>query len=111
MSLMSRPGASWRISQGLVDTYPSDMMNAAGGSKSWVAQKMVGKVSIGDVLRRRIVGVLETGPETSHPNFVELNGTTYGFVPVAALNLTKLDAVDIVNLKEGMKAEKTLKVG
>lgn len=77
---------------GLVDKFSSDMMLSADGGRLWVAHKMVGKVSIISTVSRRIVGVLDTGAETNHPNFAVVNGTTYGFVTIAALNSTKVYA-------------------
>jgi YVTN family beta-propeller protein len=75
---------------GLADTFSSDMMLSADGNRLWVAHKMTGQVSVISASSQRVVGVLETGPETNHPNFAELNGTTYGFVTVAAENATKV---------------------
>ncbi len=88
----SGAGKSSTTSTGLADTFSSDMMLSADGLRLWVAHKMVGKVSIISTAKRRIVSVLETGPETNHPNFAVINGTTHGFVTVAALNLTKVYA-------------------
>jgi len=75
---------------GLADTFSSDMMLSADGKRLWVAHKMVGKVSVISTALKRVVGVLDTGSETNHPNFADVNGTTHGFVTVAALNLTKV---------------------
>lgn len=75
---------------GLAATFSSDMMLSADGLRLWVAHKMVGKVSIISTASRRVVAVLDTGPETNHPNFAVINGTTYGFLTVAALNLTQV---------------------
>lgn len=77
---------------GLVDKFSSDMMLSPDGARLWVAHKMVGKVSVISTMSRRVVTVLDTGPETNHPNFASVNGTTYGFVTVAALNATKVYA-------------------
>lgn len=77
---------------GLADVFSSDMMLSADGGRLWVAHKMVGKVSVVSTARRRVVGVLDTGSETNHPNFADVNGTTLGFVTIAALNLTKVYA-------------------
>lgn len=77
---------------GLADSFSSDMMLSADGLRLWVAHKMVGKVSVISTLSKKIVAVLDTGLETNHPNFAVLNGTTYGFVTVAALNLTRVYA-------------------
>ncbi|KAH8883102.1 40-residue YVTN family beta-propeller repeat protein [Thozetella sp. PMI_491] len=77
---------------GLANSFSSDMMLSADGLRLWVAHKMVGKVSVISTVSRKIVAVLDTGVETNHPNFAVVNGTTYGFVTVAALNLTKVYA-------------------
>jgi hypothetical protein len=50
----------------------------------------VDKVSVISLQSNRVVSVLETGPETNHPNFADINGTTHGFVTVAAENLTRV---------------------
>jgi YVTN family beta-propeller protein len=73
---------------GLADIFSSDMMLSADGERLWVAHKMVGKVSIISTRQRRVIAILDTGPETNHPNFAVVNGTTRGFVTVAALNAT-----------------------
>ncbi|KAF2458993.1 nitrous oxide reductase [Lineolata rhizophorae] len=75
---------------GLADTFSSDMMLSADGRRLWVAHKMAGTVTVINTDDYSIVGVLETGAETNHPNFVEVNGTTYGYVTVAATNETKV---------------------
>ncbi|KAK7178020.1 hypothetical protein PSPO01_15932 [Paraphaeosphaeria sporulosa] len=51
---------------------------------------MVGKVSIISLTQRKVISILDTGLETNHPNFADINGTVHGFVTVAALNLTKV---------------------
>ncbi|KAK3669920.1 hypothetical protein LTR78_010171 [Recurvomyces mirabilis] len=78
------------IIHGLADVFSSDMMLSADGTRLWVAHKMIGKVSIIDLTTRTVVTALATGPETNHPNFAIINGTTYGFVTVAAVNATKV---------------------
>ncbi|KAJ6782988.1 hypothetical protein PWT90_10304 [Aphanocladium album] len=75
---------------GLADKFSSDMMLSADGDRLWVAHKMVGKVSIVSLKQRKVVAVLDTGAETNHPNFAIINGTTHGFVTVAATNETKV---------------------
>ncbi|KAJ4159569.1 uncharacterized protein LMH87_008467 [Akanthomyces muscarius] len=76
--------------KGLADKFSSDMMLSADGDRLWVAHKMVGKVSVISLKERKVVSVLDTGAETNHPNFAVINGTTYGFVTVAATNETKM---------------------
>ena len=57
----------------------------------YVAHKMAGTVSVVDMAARRVAAVLETGPETNHPSFAYVNGTTLlSFVTVGALNLTRV---------------------
>lgn len=77
---------------GLADVFSSDMMISADGKRLWAAHKMVGKVSIISLTQRKVISVLDTGPETNHPNFADINGTVHGFVTVAAMNLTKVYA-------------------
>ncbi|KAE8445518.1 hypothetical protein EG329_013281 [Mollisiaceae sp. DMI_Dod_QoI] len=80
---------------GLADIFSSDMMISADGLRLWAVHKMTGTTSIIDLSTRAIVGVLETGPESNHPNFAIVNGTTYGFVTVAATNETKVYRQDL----------------
>ncbi len=75
---------------GLADVFSSDMMLSADGNILWVAHKKVGKVSVIDLQQRKIVTFVDTGPETNHPNFIDLNNTTYVFITVAGLNETKV---------------------
>lgn len=83
---------------GLADTFSSDMMLSADGNSIWVAHKMVGKTTVIDLQQRKVVTVLDTGPETNHPNFAVVNNATYGFVTVAALNETKVYRQDAPSL-------------
>lgn len=66
------------------------MMISADGKRLWAAHKMVGKVSIISLTQQKVISVLDTGLETNHPNFADIDGTVHGFVTVAALNLTKV---------------------
>jgi DNA-binding beta-propeller fold protein YncE len=75
---------------GLADTFSSDMMLSADGLRLWVSHKMVGKVSVISTAQRKVIGVLDTGRETNHPNFATVNGIVYGFTTVGALNLTRV---------------------
>ncbi|KAF8592666.1 hypothetical protein K439DRAFT_1323730 [Ramaria rubella] len=76
---------------GLADVFSSDMMLSADGRSLWAAHKLVGKVSVMDTVSRKVIAVLNTGPETNHPNFIALrNGTNLGWVTVAALNETQI---------------------
>ncbi|KAK0106220.1 hypothetical protein ONS96_003863 [Cadophora gregata f. sp. sojae] len=75
---------------GLGDTFSSDMMISADGARLWAVHKMVGTTSIIDLEARKIVTILDTGLESNHPNFAIMNGTTFGFITVAASNETKI---------------------
>lgn len=75
---------------GLADTFSSDMMLSADGGSLWAAHKMSGQVSVVDLAARKVISVVESGPETNHPNFAVINGTTYAFVTVAAMNATRV---------------------
>lgn len=76
-------------------------MLSADGARLWAAHKLAGVVSVISTASRRVVAVLDTGPETNHPNFATItttaaNGTTaattYGFVTVAARDATRVYA-------------------
>ncbi|CZT14214.1 uncharacterized protein RCC_00188 [Ramularia collo-cygni] len=75
---------------GLADAFSSDMMISADGGSLWAAHKMSGQVSVIDLAARKVAAVLDSGPETNHPNFAIVNGTTYAFVTVAAINATRV---------------------
>ncbi|KAH7370152.1 nitrous oxide reductase [Rhexocercosporidium sp. MPI-PUGE-AT-0058] len=75
---------------GLGDVFSSDMMISADGSRLWAVHKMIGKTSIIDLETRAVVTVLDTGLESNHPNFAIINGTTFGFITVAASNETRV---------------------
>ncbi|KAG4429710.1 hypothetical protein IFR05_014807 [Cadophora sp. M221] len=75
---------------GLGDGFSSDMMISADGLRLWAVHKMVGKTSIIDLETRSVVTVLDTGLESNHPNFAIINGTTFGFITVAASNETRV---------------------
>ena len=75
---------------GLADDFSSDFMVSPDGRQAWVAHKRVGKVSVVDLASRRVAAVVDTGPETNHPNFAYVNGTLHAFVTVAALNATRV---------------------
>lgn len=75
---------------GLADTFSSDMMLSADGGSLWVAHKMTGQVSVVDLAARKVLSIVDTGPETNHPNFAIINGTTHAFVTIASLNETKV---------------------
>lgn len=74
----------------LADVFSSDMMISADGKRLWIAHKMTGQVSVVSTTSRRVIDIVETGPETNHPNFAELNGKTYAFVTVASEDATKV---------------------
>jgi hypothetical protein len=63
---------------GLGDAFSSDMMLSAGGKTIWATHKMAGTASVIDLKRWKVVMVLNTGPETNHPNFVIVGGKNYG---------------------------------
>lgn len=75
---------------GLADKFSSDMMISADGGILWAAHKMSGECSVIDLEQRKVISVLETGPETNHPNFAVVDGTTYGYITVAAMNMTRV---------------------
>lgn len=78
------------IITGLAAVFSSDMMLDATGTRLWVAHKMTGQVSVIDLVSRSVIDILFTGPETNHPNFAIVNGTTFAYVTVAAENSTKV---------------------
>ncbi len=57
------------------------MILSADGLRLWVAHKMVGKVSVISVAERKTVSVLDTGPETNHPNFAVITTSHTALLP------------------------------
>lgn len=66
------------------------MMLDASGNTLIAAHKMTGQISVIDTAARRVIANLTTDPETNHPNFAVINGTTHVFVTVASMNHTKV---------------------
>lgn len=75
---------------GLASSFSSDMMISADSQSLWAAHKLTGQVSVIDLAARKVLTILETGPETNHPNFAIIDGVNHAFVTVAALNATKV---------------------
>lgn len=75
---------------GLAAPFSSDQMINWDGTTIWTAHKMAGKASVIDLAARKVIAILDTGPETNHPNFVVVNGTQYGYITSAAQNITKV---------------------
>ena len=76
--------------RGLADVFSSDMGLSPDGRQLWVAHKKTGQVSVIDTHAREVVDVLNTGPDTNHPNFVTFPDAAYAYLTVGGLNETKI---------------------
>lgn len=63
---------------GLADIFSSDMVTSPDGTRLWVVHKMIGKMTVID-LTTQSTTVIDTGTESNHPTFSQLDGTTWSF--------------------------------
>ena len=80
---------STRVS-GLVDKFTSDMAVSPDGLEVWLPHKMADKLTIVDARNFTVLGVIETGPNTNHPNFVTRSDGKFAYLTVGSLNLVKV---------------------
>jgi YVTN family beta-propeller protein len=75
---------------GLAATFSSDLAITPDGKQLWVPHKHDNKVTVVDLVHDKVVTVLNTGPDTNHPNFSILQGQEYAYVTVGGLDVTKV---------------------
>ncbi|KAK5945372.1 hypothetical protein PMZ80_002577 [Knufia obscura] len=96
---------------GLADTFSSDMMLDATGYTLIAAHKMTGQISVVDVHARRVIANITTGPETNHPNFAVVNGTTHVFCDGCddSLDLVDANSLSVIDtMRVGQEGHKGL---
>jgi len=77
-----------RTIKGLASDFSSDEMISPDGQELWAAHKKTGQVSIIDLRTNTVAGVLNTGADTNHPNFVTHGQTDFAYLTVGSLNQT-----------------------
>jgi len=75
---------------GLADAFSSDMALAPDGRELWAAHKKTGQVSVVDVREMRVLGVIDTGPDTNHPAFVTTPDAGFVYLTVGGTNETRI---------------------
>ncbi|MEU8118292.1 beta-propeller fold lactonase family protein [Spirillospora sp. NPDC049024] len=73
---------------GLADVFSSDAAISPDGKEIWAAHKRAGKVSVIDVAARKVKAVLDTGPDTNHPNFATNALGSFAYLTVGGLDQT-----------------------
>ncbi|MFJ3823642.1 YncE family protein [Streptomyces nodosus] len=73
---------------GLGDTFSSDQAISPDGRELWAAHKRAGKVSVIDLVHNKVVTVLDTGPDTNHPQFADTRTGGHVYLTVGGLDET-----------------------
>ncbi|WP_165969206.1 YncE family protein [Actinomadura sp. KC06] len=73
---------------GLADPFSSDAAISPDGKEIWAAHKRVGKVSVVDLATKKVKAVLNTGPDTNHPNFADNSLGSFVYLTVGGLDQT-----------------------
>ncbi|MDO0924022.1 beta-propeller fold lactonase family protein [Streptomyces sp. TG1A-8] len=73
---------------GLGDTFSSDEAISPDGTELWAAHKRVGRTSVIDLVHRKVTTVLDTGPDTNHPNFATTKAGSFAYLTVGGLDET-----------------------
>jgi YVTN family beta-propeller protein len=66
----------------------SDEAISPDGRELWLGHPFVGKTSVVDARRFRVLAILDSGPRTNHPNFVSKPGGRFAYVTVGGLDQT-----------------------
>ncbi|TMR27495.1 hypothetical protein ETD96_39325, partial [Actinomadura geliboluensis] len=74
--------------RGLADAFSSDAAISPDGKQIWAAHKRAGKVSVIDLASRKVKAVLDTGPDTNHPNFATNALGSFVYLTVGGLDQT-----------------------
>lgn len=75
---------------GLADVFSSDMALSPDGHELWAAHKKAGITSVVDLVRGRVINVLQTGAGTNHPAFVSGMHSSYVWLTIGGENVTKV---------------------
>ncbi|WP_329433974.1 YncE family protein (plasmid) [Streptomyces coelicoflavus] len=73
---------------GLGSTFSSDQAISQDGKQIWVSHKRDGKISVLDLRRNELVTVLNTGPDTNHPQFVDNRKGKFVYLTMGGLDET-----------------------
>jgi YVTN family beta-propeller protein len=73
---------------GLGATFSSDQAISSDGKQIWVSHKRDGKITVVDVDRKRPITVLNTGPDTNHPQFVDNREGSFVYLTMGGLDQT-----------------------
>jgi YVTN family beta-propeller protein len=76
--------------KGLADSFSSDLAISPDGKQLWAPHKHANKVTVVDLVHDKVQAVLNTGPDTNHPNFAILHGQQYAYITIGGLNETKV---------------------
>ncbi|WP_108990050.1 YncE family protein [Streptomyces coelicoflavus] len=73
---------------GLGATFSSDQAISPDGKRIWVSHKRDGKITVLDLERNEVVTVLNTGPDTNHPQFVDNRKGKFVYLTMGGLDET-----------------------
>ncbi|MEU8625040.1 YncE family protein [Streptomyces sp. NPDC048669] len=73
---------------GLGATFSSDQAISPDGTRLWVSHKSDGKISVVDLVHNKVVTVLNTGPDTNHPQFADTPSGKYVYLTMGGLDET-----------------------
>ncbi|MBV6622541.1 MAG: beta-propeller fold lactonase family protein [Rivularia sp. (in: Bacteria)] len=68
----------------------SDLSISPDGEQVWLGHPGTGKTTVVDAQQLEVVTVLDSGPRTNHPNFVNTKEGEFAYVTVGDLNQTKV---------------------
>ncbi|MEF9915574.1 YncE family protein [Streptomyces sp. P5-A9] len=73
---------------GLGATFSSDQAISPDGKRIWVSHKRDGKITVVDLDRQKVLTVLNTGPDTNHPQFVDNREGKFVYLTMGGLDQT-----------------------
>ncbi len=71
---------------GIADKFTSDLEVSPDGKEVWLPHKMVAKLTIVDAQAFRVLGIISTGPDVNHPNFVSKPDGDFAYLTVGGIN-------------------------
>ncbi|WP_051581574.1 hypothetical protein [Pseudonocardia acaciae] len=74
---------------GLASPFSSDLAISPDGTQLWAPHKLAGKTTVVDLVHNKVRTVLDTGPDTNHPNFAYTpTGERYAYITEGGLDDT-----------------------
>jgi YVTN family beta-propeller protein len=73
---------------GLADAFSSDLAISPDGKQLWVPHRRAGKLTVVDLVHDRVQAILDTGPDTNHPNFAHTAKGDDAYLTVGGLDET-----------------------